>query len=118
MVKVNSIRAFLTMVPVSARRVHDERVSERAARGYRALRHSRRAVHRTGTELSEAVKVERRRLIAQLVVEEDGDPFTNIGLDFRQRPLAIDADNRAVESIWSGMHPLNVPPVRLVSESY
>lgn len=63
----------------------------------------RRAIH------IKAVKMQRGGLIAQAVVGIDNDLVSNAPENGGNGPLAIDADNWALElAIWVGSHPTDV----------
>ena len=47
----------------------------------------------------ETMEMQRSRLVAQVIVSIDDDPITNVNLDCRDWPLAIDANDWALESI-------------------
>lgn len=43
------------------------------------------------------MKVQRRRLVTQVIVGIDQDGIPNIGHDLRDRPLPVDADGRTLK---------------------
>lgn len=45
----------------------------------------------------QAVKVQRRRLVPQVIAGINQDGVPDIGLDARDRPLPVDADGRALK---------------------
>lgn len=74
-----------------------------------ALRHTDRAVHVRGAVHEETVKVQRGGLVAKLVVDIDDNAIANIGLDARNGPLVVDAnDGTRKGSVWVGRDPSDV----------
>lgn len=63
------------------------------ARGDGALNHTSRAIHVCASVHVEAMEMQRCGLITQAVVGVDDDPITNIDLDKRDGPLAVDSNN-------------------------
>lgn len=73
------------------------------------LRHTDRAVHVCGAVHEEAVEMQRGRLVAKLVVDIDDDAIANIGLNARNGPLVVDAnDGTRKGSVWVGRDPSDV----------
>lgn len=57
----------------------------------------------------EAVEMQRGGLVAQVVVGVDDDPVTNVDLDTRNRPLAVDSNNwTLVGTVRVSSDPANV----------
>jgi len=76
------------------------------------LSHAIRSIHVVRAVHEQAVKVQRRGLVAQLVVDLDDDAVANVGLDLGDGPLAVDADDGARErTVRVGRHPGDVEVV-------
>lgn len=62
--------------------------------------------------LVNAVKMQRSRLVTKLVVDVDDDAIADIGLDLRNGPLVVDANDGTRErSVWIGRDPSDVEVV-------
>lgn len=62
--------------------------------------------------LVNAVKMQRSRLVTKLVVEVDDNAIADIGLDARNGPLVVDANDGTRErSVWIGRDPSYVEVV-------
>lgn len=90
-------------------RSYSEVVFEGVAWRNFALRHAHRAVHVRGAVHEEAVKVQRGRLVAKLVVDIDDNAIANVCLNARNGPLVVDANDGTRErSVWVGRDPSDV----------
>lgn len=84
-------------------------VCKGCARGNGALNHTSRTIHVVASVHVEAVEMQRGGLVAQVVVGIDDDPVTNVDLDTRNRPLAIDSNNwTLVGTVRVSSDPANV----------
>lgn len=76
------------------------------------MRHTHRTIHVRRAVLVNAVKMQRRRLVTKLVVEVDDDTIADIGLNARNGPLVIDANDGTRERcVWIGSDPSDVEVV-------
>lgn len=92
--------------------VYGEVVRKRISWRNLALRHAHRTIHMCRTVLINAVKMQRSRLVTKLVVDVDDDTIADIGLDPRNGPLVIDANDGTRErSVWIGRDPSDVEVV-------
>lgn len=92
---------------------HGEIVRERASWSNLTLRHTRRTVHVCSSVLKQAVKVKTCGLVAEVILDVDDDIIAFCHCDCRNRPLAIDSNDRSiVNTVWIGIYPANVEVVR------
>lgn len=79
------------------------------ARRQRALGDSAGAIHDTSGILVEAMPVDTSGLVAQTIVHVYDQAITDVHVNLRARPLAIDTDDGSLESIGGGVDPGHVP---------
>ena len=63
------------------------------------LCHTDRSIHRCGSILVDPMEMQAGGLVAQLVLNIDNKPITFDDIDMRNRPLVVDAYDRARERI-------------------
>lgn len=109
----------LHLVSMFAIGIHDswqaygEIVCERLPYTNRALRSPNDTIHFCGTILIEAMKVQARRAIAQIILHIHNHAISHCGGDPWERPLTIDAHDRSrLQAIRVGSDPRHIEIVR------
>lgn len=80
-----------------------------STRGNRALCDGTAAVHDPSVVLAKAMPMNAGGLIAQMVIDIHDQPISDIDINLRARPLAIDANHWTLKSIWGSVDPSDVP---------
>src|ERR1700712_5151375 len=89
---IRILAAVMRMPPKGSAWVGREPISERTTRRNWTLSSASRAIHRVGTMLELAMKMQASGFVSQRVVNIHDDCIPLVGLNHRRRPLAVDGN--------------------------
>lgn len=108
---IDVLSSNMCMVPVGSSLIDFELVHKRASWLDRALSDHCWTVGIVCPTLTDAVEMDSRTLIAEVVRHSELDSITKIDIKRWAGPRPIDSNVRSSESIWGRRHPINTPGI-------